>query len=95
MELLWWPLYGGLHEEAWNRNKDFLEAKIVSFDNMLNKIEKIKNRCRSKSIKKEKQENTMNHVVRSWQPTFKEETLKGYIFDLCVKYKSYVTMKPI
>ena len=45
--------------------KIFLEAKIVSFDNMLNKIEKIKNRCRSKSIKKGKQENTMNHVVQS------------------------------
>ena len=45
--------------------KVFLEAKIVGSDTMLNKLEKIKNRCRSKSIKKGKQENTMNHVVRS------------------------------
>ena len=45
--------------------KIFLEAKIVGFDTMLNKLEKIKKIDGELEDKKGTQENTTNHVVRS------------------------------
>ena len=45
--------------------KIFLEAKIVGFDAMLNKLEKIKKQMENQKHKKGTQENTTNHVVWS------------------------------